>query len=185
MTGVTVGRMPTAVGTLGCHCGTFFTHLLDCTTPFVCHRVSMSQPGRLLCTLVHFLLPAIAAVVFNILVRPGGYMVCSVGCWCLGTVRKLPQCYTVYMYIYFMRWCDETFIICFIYVHYCLHSSLSTVWLHPDVSQHIVSCCSCTIYFGICISQFVDITAVRFAHHVFASSGIADELNSWGNQSQN
>jgi hypothetical protein len=72
----------------------------------VCHRVSVSQPGRLLCT---------CRDVFAAIARPGGHT------WCTqrdagASGQYLPQGCTVYRYIYFLYLlCDE------VYVLYLLH----------------------------------------------------------------
>jgi hypothetical protein len=109
---------------------------------------------------------------FTMLVRPEGRMVYSAECWCLRMILAARACskhvhLTLVLVVQrslfgllhvCLALCAPQFINCLFYGYFL------------NMLFHVVS-----VYIGVCISQFVDITAVGFAYHVFASSGIADE----------
>jgi hypothetical protein len=109
-------------------------------------------------------------------------------CWCLWTILATrAHSIQVHLSLVFVMRCQSVLYLLHIWSVYIVCTAdyqllATSMLLFP---QHTVSCCFCTIYFGICISQFADITAVDFAFQIFASSGIGDEINSWGNQVHN
>jgi hypothetical protein len=79
--------------------GTFFTTLAGLPDT-VCVSSGVNESTWEVALYVGAFFAAIAAVVFSILVRPGGYMVLSAGCWCLGTVLAARACSKLHVHLF-------------------------------------------------------------------------------------